>query len=85
MKLINESSGLMECRICGSHHLANLQSGLDRADGVTRYHRGSWQCSNEQCPSNPKEWDACKQRFVKSDWRRLPKAVRQLTRKATPR
>jgi hypothetical protein len=75
MKLIDESSGLMECRICGSRHFASLQSGYLRADGVTRYYRGSWQCSNEQCPSNQKEWDGGKQRFVKPDWRRLAKAV----------
>ena len=32
MKLIDRSSGLMECRICGSSHFASLQSGLKRAD-----------------------------------------------------
>ena len=52
MKLIEASSGLMECRVCGFRHCASLQSGLDRADGITRYYRGSWQCSNEHCPSN---------------------------------
>jgi hypothetical protein len=51
MKLIDANSGLMQCRVCGSRHHANLQSGLDRADGVTRYYRGSWLCSNERCPS----------------------------------
>ena len=71
MKLINASSGLMECGVCGSQHNASLQSGLKRADGVTRYYRGSWQCGNEQCPSNEKEWDEQKQRFVKPNWRGL--------------
>jgi hypothetical protein len=51
MKLIDAGSGLMECRVCGSRHHARLQSGHDRADGVTTYYRGSWQCGNEQCPS----------------------------------
>jgi hypothetical protein len=51
MKLIDANSGLMECRFCGSRHVASLQSGSDRADGVTRYYRGSWQCGNERCPS----------------------------------
>jgi len=46
MKLINESTGLMECKVCGKRHIANLQSKYDRADGVTRYYRGSWQCEN---------------------------------------
>lgn len=40
MKLIDPSSGLMECRICGSTHYAMVQSGCERADGVTRYYRG---------------------------------------------
>jgi hypothetical protein len=71
MKLIDASSGLMECRVCGSRHAASLQSGLGRADGVTRYYRGSHQCSNEQCPSNQKQWDAEKNRFVKPNWRNL--------------
>ena len=75
MKLINESSGLMECRICGSRHFANLQSGYLRADGVTRYYRGSWQCSNEHCPSNQREWDGQRQRFVKPNWRKLAEAA----------
>lgn len=75
MRLINAGSGLMECRVCGSQHNASLQSGLDRADGVTRYYRGSWQCSNEHCPSNGKEWDANRQRFVKPNWRKLVQAA----------
>jgi len=71
MKLIDADTGRMECRVCGYRHCANLQSGLERADGVTRYYRGSYQCGSEQCPSNEKEWDEQKQRYVKPDWRRL--------------
>ena len=44
MKLIDDRSGLMECKICGSRTYASLQSGVERADGVTRYYKGSWQC-----------------------------------------
>jgi hypothetical protein len=40
----------MECKACGSTHHASIQSGHDRADGVTGFYRGSWQCGNEQCP-----------------------------------
>jgi len=75
MKLIDGSSGLMECRVCGSTHYASLQSGSERADGVTRYHRGSYQCSNEQCPCNQKQWDESKQRYVKPNWRKLVQAA----------
>ncbi len=71
MRLINASSGLMECRICGSIHYASLQSGAERADGVTRYYKGSHQCSNEGCPSNRKQWDESKQRYAKPNWRKL--------------
>jgi hypothetical protein len=71
MKLIDASSGLMECRVCGSCHHASLQPGCQRADGIANYYKGSWQCSNEYCPSNQKEWDAGKQRYVKPDWRKL--------------
>lgn len=46
MKLIDERSGLMECKVCGKKHLASLQAGVDRADGITRFYRGSWQCEN---------------------------------------
>ncbi len=46
MKLLDSLTGLMECKVCGATHYANLQSGVDRADGVTRYYRGSWQCEN---------------------------------------
>ena len=44
MKLLNSNTGLMECKICGCRHYANLQPGIDRADGITRYYKGSWQC-----------------------------------------
>lgn len=47
MKLINSATGLMECKVCGSRHFANLQSKYSRKDGVTRYFRGSWQCINK--------------------------------------
>ena len=75
MKLVNENSGEMECCICGSRHTASLQSGLERADGITCYYRGSYQCSSESCPSNLKLWDEATSRFVKPDWRTLPQIV----------
>jgi hypothetical protein len=75
MKLIDENSGLMECRVCTSRHYASIQSGVERADGVTRFFRGSYQCSWQQCPSNQKEWDESKQRYVKTNWRKLVQAV----------
>jgi hypothetical protein len=71
MKLIDESSGLMQCRVCGSRHFASIQSGSERADGVTRYYKGSHQCGSAQCPSNQKEWDESQHRYVKPNWRRL--------------
>lgn len=71
MKLIDENSGLMECRVCGSRHYPSIQSGTERADGVTRFRKGSYQCSNESCPSNDKQWHEELQRFVKPDWRKL--------------
>ena len=37
MKLLDPSTGLMECRVCGSRHVANLRTG-------GYYFRGSWQC-----------------------------------------
>ncbi len=39
MKLIDASTGLMECRVCGSRHSANLAHG-------GHYRRGAWQCVN---------------------------------------
>jgi hypothetical protein len=71
MKVIDASSGLMECRVCHSCHVASIQSGSERADGVTRYFRGSWQCGNDQCLSNQQEWDERKLRSVKPNWRKL--------------
>jgi len=77
MKVIEGSSGLMECRVCGNCHYGNLQSGYLRADGITRLYRGSYQCSREACPSNQKQWDGSKKRYVKSNWRKLVVAVRR--------
>ncbi len=39
MKLIDPHSGLMECKVCGATHIANLIGG-------GHYQRGSWQCLN---------------------------------------
>jgi hypothetical protein len=71
MKIINASSGLMECRVCGSVHMASLQSGSERADGITRYYKGSYQCGDAGCPSNCKKWDENERRYVKPNWRKL--------------
>jgi hypothetical protein len=54
MKLIDANLGLMECRVCGYRHRASI------ADGGTRYVRGSWKCSNDQCPSNQKRTSKAK-------------------------
>jgi len=42
---------------------------------MTRYFKGSYQCGNEQCPSNQKEWNEGKKQFVKPNWRNLVDAV----------
>lgn len=39
MKLLDPYTGLMECRVCGERHLANV-----RPNSKGRYYRGSWQC-----------------------------------------
>ena len=39
MKLIDPSTGLMECKICGERHVANIKP---MSNG--KYYRGSWQC-----------------------------------------
>lgn len=39
MRLIDPSSGLMQCKVCGKCHFACLRSG-------GYYIRGSWQCDN---------------------------------------
>ena len=38
MKLLDPSTGLMECKVCGDRHFADLRDG--------HYKRGSWQCLN---------------------------------------
>ena len=39
MRLRDPSTGLMECKVCGQRHWANLRHG-------GKYCRGSWQCIN---------------------------------------
>jgi len=41
MKLVDRDRGIMECRVCGSRHTANI-----KPDSGGKYYRGSWQCSN---------------------------------------
>jgi hypothetical protein len=46
MKLIDPSTGLMECEFCGSIHLASI-----RPQSNGRFYRGAWQCNEPNCPS----------------------------------
>ncbi len=39
MKLIDRTTGLMECRVCGTRH-----RGTIRPDSGGQMRRGSWQC-----------------------------------------
>ncbi len=39
MRLLDPDTGLMECRVCWSRHVANIRAG-------GHYFRGSWQCRN---------------------------------------
>lgn len=39
--LLDPNTGLMECKICGSRHWANIRPGSNG-----KYYRGSWQCQN---------------------------------------
>jgi hypothetical protein len=41
MKLVNPSTGEMECKICGARHFANIRPGSGG-----HYYRGAWQCLN---------------------------------------
>ena len=40
MKLLDKRTGLMECKVCGTEHYANLHV----YENGTFYKRGSWQC-----------------------------------------
>lgn len=80
MKLIDPSSGLMECKVCGKRHIASLQSGFDRKDEVTRYYRGSWQCkdkckllSQQTIPRGPDPRKAKLLRSIRKSMREMEK------------
>lgn len=51
MRLVNPSTGLMECRVCGQRHFAQVKNG--------KYRRGSWQCVN-RCERKPEKQEAAK-------------------------
>lgn len=55
MKLIDQNTGKMECRVCGRIHFANLQPGGS-------YFRGSWQCTHGCTWA---EWEAMKKEKTK--------------------
>jgi hypothetical protein len=64
MKLIDPSSGMMECRECGSVHWASVKPNSNG-----RFYRGSWQCSNSSCPTNERIWNERTCRYVKAGYR----------------
>jgi hypothetical protein len=39
MKLVDPTTGKMECKVCGSEHYAHRKPG-----GHGQFYRGSWQC-----------------------------------------
>jgi len=41
MKLLDATTGLMECTVCGHRHYAKI-----RPNSGGNYYRGSWQCAN---------------------------------------
>jgi hypothetical protein len=41
MELINEYTGLMQCKVCGQQHLADMKPNSNG-----RFYRGAWQCPN---------------------------------------
>jgi hypothetical protein len=41
MKLIDPVTGLMECRVCGATHFANV-----KPESNGQYYRGTWQCQH---------------------------------------
>lgn len=41
MRLVDENTGLMECRVCGHKHFANIKP---YSNG--KFYRGAWQCEN---------------------------------------
>jgi hypothetical protein len=41
MKLLDKNTGLMECKVCGVRHTANI-----KPDSNGKYYRGSWQWQN---------------------------------------
>ena len=49
MKLIDPSTGRMECTVCGSEHRASIKP---QSNG--RFYRGAWQCVNGCKLSQPK-------------------------------
>ena len=42
MKLISLHTGMMECRVCGATHSANV-----RPNSGGHFYRGSWQCQHK--------------------------------------
>ena len=42
MKLIDLSTGEMECKVCGARHFACI-----KPDSNGKFYRGAWQCQNE--------------------------------------
>lgn len=42
MKLLDQYTGLMECKYCGTRHYRMIKSG--------KCTRGTWQCHNPNCP-----------------------------------
>jgi hypothetical protein len=41
MRLINEYTGEMQCKVCGAQHFASIRPG---SGGL--FYRGAWQCVN---------------------------------------
>ncbi len=41
MKLIEPETGLMECKVCGARHDAQIRPASNG-----KYYRGVWQCQN---------------------------------------
>ncbi len=49
MRLLDPSTGLMQCRVCGAVHYARI-----KPDSRGNYYRGAWQCQHGCTRASPR-------------------------------
>jgi len=79
MKIVNERSGLMECKKCGRRHNAQI-----KPNSGGQYYHGAWQCENG-CKLDKKSKKKTQKKLIKIIQKQTDKLIELIQKSDCPK